>query len=94
MVALKLRQAIVYAATGLFFTVAALSQIQGASTQDTVVKAVVSCAVLVALGLALVRIVEDAERKELAAVRGKSNGQGRHASSREAAAEKTGNSAT
>lgn len=94
MVALKLRQAIVYAATGLFFLVAALSQLQGASMQDTVVKSAVSCLVLVMLGLALVRVIEDAERKELAAVRGKNHGQGQRATGREAAAEKTGTGAT
>ena len=94
MVALKLRQAIVYVATGLFFAVAALSQLQGASMQDTVLKAVVSCTVLVMLGVALVRVIEDAERKELAAVRGKNNGQRKHAPGGEPAAEKTGTGAT
>lgn len=67
MTAFKLRRGIVYAATGIFFAVAALSQLQGASVTDVLTKATVSCGVLIAFGLLLVRVVEDSGRATIAA---------------------------
>ena len=56
----KLRRALVYLATGMFFTVAALTQVQGDSIPDVFVKASVSCGVRIVFGLLLVHVVEDA----------------------------------
>jgi hypothetical protein len=64
MTAAPLRRGLVYAATGMFFAVAALAQLQGAAFSDVLKKAAISCAIVIAIGLVLVHIVEDAARAE------------------------------
>ncbi|MGH2391623.1 MAG: hypothetical protein ACRDIE_25785 [Chloroflexota bacterium] len=57
---LKIRQGIVLMATGVFFCVAIAAQLQGAAGPDVYMKAGAACLILVAGGLILVRIVDDA----------------------------------
>jgi len=68
---LKVRQGIVYLATAVFFGVAITAQMQGAAGLDVYVKAGAACLVLVAGGLGLVHILDDATAKmqRMAAVR-------------------------
>jgi hypothetical protein len=65
---LKIRQGIVLLATGVFFCVAIIAQLQGAAGLDVYMKAGAACLVLVAGGLVLVRIVDDAHAKSQAAM--------------------------
>jgi hypothetical protein len=65
---LKIRQGIVLLATGVFFCVAIVGQLQGAAGLDVYIKAGAACLVLVAGGLILVRIVDDAYAKSQAAL--------------------------
>jgi hypothetical protein len=64
---LKIRQAIVLLATGVFFCVALIAQMQGAAGLDVYMKAGAACLILVVGGLILVRIVDDASAKSVAA---------------------------
>jgi hypothetical protein len=64
---LKIRQGIVYLATGVFFAVAIVAQMQGAAGLDVYIKAGAACLILVAGGLILVHIVDDAHDKSMAA---------------------------
>lgn len=63
MIVIKIRRAIVYAATGLFFAVAALAQVQGDGPLDAFLKAGVACLVLSGIGFMIARIVDDAARR-------------------------------
>ncbi len=63
MIVIKIRRAIVYVATGLFFAVAALAQLQGAGPLDAFLKAGVACLILTAIGFVIARIVDDAARR-------------------------------
>jgi hypothetical protein len=65
---LKIRQGIVLLATGAFFCVAIVAQLQGAAGLDVYIKAGAACLVLVAGGLILVRIVDEASAKSQAAM--------------------------
>jgi hypothetical protein len=60
---LKVRQGIVYLATAVFFGVAITAQMQGAGGMDVYVKAGAACLILVAGGLGLVHILDDAAAK-------------------------------
>lgn len=62
MTAQPLRRGLVYAATGVFFAVAALAQSQGAAFSEVLMKAAVACGIVIALGLVLVHVVEDTAR--------------------------------
>ncbi len=64
---LKIRQGIALLATGVFFGVALIAQLQGAAGLAVYMKAGAACLTLVAGGLILVRIVDDASAKSLAA---------------------------
>jgi hypothetical protein len=64
---LKIRQGIVLLSTGVFFSVAIAAQLQGAAGLDVYMKAGAACLILVASGLVLVRIVDDAIAKSQAA---------------------------
>ena len=57
MLEIKIRKAVVYATTGVFFLVAALAQLQGDLMGDTALKAGLACAVMYAAGKTLIRIV-------------------------------------
>jgi len=60
---LKIRQGIVLVATGVFFSIAIAAQLQGAPGLDVYMKAGAACLILVASGLVLVRIIDDASAK-------------------------------
>lgn len=60
---LRLRRAVAYAATAIFFAVAALGQMQNADGLSAFLKAGVACLVLAAMGMMIVRIIEGAEQK-------------------------------
>ena len=60
---LKVRQGIVYLATAVFFGVAITAQMQGAGGMDVYMKAGAACLILVAGGLGLVHILDDAATK-------------------------------
>lgn len=60
MLTTKIRQGIVYLATAAFFCVAIAAQMQGATGLDVYMKAGAACLILVAGGLALVHILDDA----------------------------------
>jgi len=64
---LKIRQGIVLLSTGVFFSVAIAAQLQGAVGLGVYMKAGAACLILVASGLVLVRIVDDATAKSQAA---------------------------
>lgn len=63
MIALKVRQGVVYAATAVFFLVAALGQIQDAPLAESLYKAAIACGVTTAIGIVLARLVDDGIRK-------------------------------
>lgn len=63
MILVKIRRGVVYAATGAFFAVAAIAQLQGDDTLDAFVKAGVACLVLVVIGVLILHIVDDAAGK-------------------------------
>lgn len=63
MIVVKIRRGVVYAATGVFFAMAAIAQLQGDDTLDAFVKAGVACLVLVIIGVLILRIVDDAAGK-------------------------------
>jgi len=58
MIEINVRKVLVYVATAVFFVVAATAQLQGAATMDAFLKAGVSCAVTLLLGLPLVGIID------------------------------------
>lgn len=57
------RKLVVYLATGVFFAVAAISELQGADVVDAFMKAGVSCAIVAVLGRIVVGIVDGAAQK-------------------------------
>ena len=58
----KIRQGIVLGTTGMFFVVAALGQMNGASGTDAFVKAGIACLVVVCLSIAFLSVIEPALR--------------------------------
>jgi len=60
MLTLRLRRIIACLITGVFFAVAALAEVNGASLQDAIVKAAVAAAVLTCLAIAFLHILDDA----------------------------------
>ncbi len=62
MLELKLRRALVYGTTGVFFLVAATAQLQGASVGETALKAGVACVVMTVIGVALLNTIGGALR--------------------------------
>lgn len=73
MIALKVRQGVVYAATAVFFLVAALGQVQDAPLTDSLYKAAIACGVTTAIGIVLVRLVDDGIRKAEEAAKDEGN---------------------
>lgn len=61
--AVTVRKLVVYLATGVFFAVAAISELQGVDTMDAFVKAGISCAIVAVLGRIVVGIVDGAVQK-------------------------------
>lgn len=67
MIEIDVRRLLVYGATGVFFLMAAMGQLQGASLADTFLKAGAGCLVVLLLGLPVVRIVDNAVARGKAA---------------------------
>ena len=65
MIEINVRKVLVYVATAVFFVVAATAQLQGAATTDVFLKAGVSCAVTLLLGLPLVGIIDRGIQRSL-----------------------------
>jgi len=55
---INVRRVLVYVATAIFFTVAAMAELQGDATMDAFLKAGVACVVTLTLGLPLVGIID------------------------------------
>ena len=60
LLALRLRRLISLLVTGVFFVVAALGELNGATTQDAMLRAGIASLVVAALAIAFLRTVEDA----------------------------------
>lgn len=67
MILIKIRRGIVYAATSLFFAVAAIGLVQGDDTVTVFLKAGIACLVPIIFGRMILRLVDDAASKAIEA---------------------------